>query len=36
MDAMGEIRPTYGPELIGQILDSGVNSVTVTLCDPKA
>jgi membrane dipeptidase len=36
MDAMGEIRPTYGPELIGQILGSGVNSVAVTLCDPKA
>ena len=35
MDAMGEIRDVYGPELIGEILASGLRAVTVTLCDPK-
>ena len=34
-DAMGEIRDVYGPDLIGQILASGLNAITVTLCDPK-
>ncbi len=34
-DAMGEIRDVYGPDLIGEILGSGLNAITVTLCDPK-
>lgn len=34
-DAMGEIRNVYTPELIKEILDSGLNAITVTLCDPK-
>ena len=34
-DAMGEIRDVYGPALIGEILGSGLNAITVTLCDPK-
>ncbi len=36
MDAMGEIRDTYRPALLREIIDSGTNSVTVTLCDPKS
>lgn len=36
MDAMGEIRPVYGPDLLGEILASGTRAVTVTLSDPKA
>ena len=35
LDAMGEIRDVYGPELIGEILASGLNGIAVTLCDPK-
>jgi len=35
MDAMGEIRLTHTRELIKEVIDSGTNSVTVTLCDPK-
>jgi len=35
MDAMGEVRTIYDEALIGEILASGTNSVTVTLCDPK-
>jgi membrane dipeptidase len=35
MDAMGELRPIYTPDLIRQMLDSGMDSITVTLCDPK-
>ncbi len=34
-DAMGEIRDVYGPELIREILASGLDAITVTLCDPK-
>ncbi len=34
-DAMGEIRDVYGPELVRQILASGLNAIGVTLCDPK-
>ncbi len=36
MDAMGEIRDVYTPDLLRQIIESGANSVTVTLCDPKS
>ena len=35
IDAMGEIRDTYGPELLREILDSGLDAIFVTLCDPK-
>ncbi len=35
MDAMGEIRLTHERSLLEQIIASGTNSVTVTLCDPK-
>ncbi len=35
MDAMGEIRTIYTPELVKEILASGTNSVTITLTDPK-
>lgn len=34
-DAMGEIRNVYGPKLINEILASGLNAITITLCDPK-
>ena len=34
-DAMGEIRSVYGPELLAEILASGLDAITVTLCDPK-
>ncbi len=36
IDAMGEIRDVYTPELIKEILASGLNSIAVTLCDPKS
>lgn len=36
MDAMGEIRDVYSPELIREILASGLNAIAVTLCDPKS
>lgn len=36
MDAMGELRPIYEPPLVQQMLDSGIDAITVTLCDPKA
>ena len=36
MDAMGEIRDSYTNALIGEMLEAGMNSVTVTLCDPKS
>ncbi|MFH1942933.1 MAG: membrane dipeptidase [bacterium] len=35
MDAMGEIRLTHERALIQEVIDSGMNAVTVTLCDPK-
>ena len=34
-DAMGEIRDVYPRKLVKEILDSGLNAITVTLCDPK-
>lgn len=34
-DAMGELRPEYDEALIGQMLASGMDAITVTLCDPK-
>ena len=36
IDAMGEIRSVYTDELCREMIDSGINSVTVTLCDPKS
>ena len=35
MDAMGEIRLTHERSLIKDVIDSGTNAVTVTICDPK-
>ncbi len=35
MDAMGELRLEYPPELVRQMLASGLDAITVTLCDPK-
>jgi membrane dipeptidase len=35
MDAMGELRPIYEPSLVREMLASGMDSITVTLCDPK-
>ncbi|PHZ84707.1 hypothetical protein CRD36_10495 [Paremcibacter congregatus] len=35
IDAMGEIRSVYSKALIREILDSGMNSIAITLCDPK-
>lgn len=35
MDAMGELRPEYDTALIKDMLGSGMDSITVTLCDPK-
>ncbi len=35
MDAMGELRPEYEPALIRDILAGGMDSITITLCDPK-
>ena len=34
-DAMAEIRVTHEMSLIKEVIDSGTNAVTVTLCDPK-
>ena len=36
MDAMGELRPIYDRSLVRQMLASGTDAITVTLCDPKA
>lgn len=34
-DAMGELRPEYDEALIREMLASGMDAITVTLCDPK-
>jgi membrane dipeptidase len=34
-DAMGELRPEYDEALIREMLASGLDAITVTLCDPK-
>jgi len=34
-DAMGEIREVYGPDLLQEMIDSGINAITKTMCDPK-
>jgi membrane dipeptidase len=36
MDAMGELRMEYEAALIRDMLASGLDSITITLCDPKA
>ncbi|MFN8580983.1 MAG: membrane dipeptidase [Gemmatimonadaceae bacterium] len=35
MDAMGELRAEYDVPLIKDMLGSGLDAITVTLCDPK-
>ncbi|MDX1392752.1 MAG: membrane dipeptidase [Gemmatimonadota bacterium] len=35
MDAMGELRRIYEPPLVRRMLASGMDSITITLCDPK-
>ncbi|MFN8573710.1 MAG: membrane dipeptidase [Gemmatimonadaceae bacterium] len=35
MDAMGELRPEYDIALLKDMLGSGLDAITVTLCDPK-
>ncbi len=35
MDAMGELRMEYEDVLIRNMLASGMDSITITLCDPK-
>lgn len=35
-DAMGEVRFEYDAALIGQMHASGLDAITITLCDPKA
>ncbi len=34
-DAMGEIREVYDPALLDEMLASGLNAITKTMCDPK-
>ena len=34
-DAMGEIREAYDAALLGEMIDSGLNAITKTMCDPK-
>ncbi|NJD18107.1 MAG: twin-arginine translocation signal domain-containing protein [Gemmatimonadetes bacterium] len=34
-DAMGELRPEYDAALMREMLASGLDAITVTLCDPK-
>jgi len=34
-DAMGEIRNVYDQALLQEMLDSGLNAITKTMCDPK-
>lgn len=34
-DAMGELRPEYDAALMKEMLASGLDAITVTLCDPK-
>ncbi len=34
-DAMGEVREVYTDSLVKEMLASGLNAITVTLCDPK-
>jgi membrane dipeptidase len=34
-DAMGELRPEYDDALLRAMLASGMDAITITLCDPK-
>ena len=34
-DAMGELREEYDEPLLRDMLDSGMDAITITLCDPK-
>ncbi|MCC6927800.1 MAG: membrane dipeptidase [Gemmatimonadaceae bacterium] len=35
IDAMGELRPEYTDEILRAMLRSGMDAITITLCDPK-
>ncbi len=35
-DAMGEVREEYTDELCQEMVDSGLNAIAITLCDPKS
>ena len=35
IDAMGELRPEYSDGIVRDMLASGLDAITVTLCDPK-
>ncbi len=35
IDAMGELRPEYTDEILRAMLASGMDAITITLCDPK-
>lgn len=35
-DAMGEVRPEYDAKLVGEMHASGLDAITITLCDPKS
>ena len=34
-DAMGELRPEYTDDILRAMLRSGMDAITITLCDPK-
>ncbi len=34
-DAMGELRPEYTDDIVRGMLASGMDAITITLCDPK-
>lgn len=35
IDAMGELRMEYSPEIVRAMLASSMDAITITLCDPK-
>ncbi|MFN8666806.1 MAG: membrane dipeptidase [Gemmatimonadaceae bacterium] len=35
IDAMGELRPEYTDDILRAMLRSGMDAITITLCDPK-
>jgi len=35
IDAMGELRTEYGDDILSAMLGSGMDAITITLCDPK-
>ncbi len=34
-DAMGELRDVYDNSLVEEMLEAGMRSICITLCDPK-